>query len=174
MQLHRTAALLAVLATTALADGRPLGLSVGTQKTLSIPGIQRVALGDPAIADVKTLGNSELVVIGIAAGRTTLLVWKTGLKQPERFEVTVNGPGTLAPPAPTLPMETTPDATFSPTLQVGGRVLRATPDLQRIAIGDPGIADLSTAHDAVTVLGVSPGKRTCCSGSPTAIASNGW
>jgi Flp pilus assembly secretin CpaC len=160
MQLHRTAALLAVLATAAFAQGRPIALVVSTQKTLSIHGIQRVALGDPAIADVKTLGHDELLLVGISAGRTTLLVWKTGSSQPERFEVTVSGPGTVAAPAPPLPADTTPAPTFSPTLKVGGKALRVTPNLQRVAIGDPSIADLSTGHGAVTVLGLSAGTTS--------------
>jgi pilus assembly protein CpaC len=33
-------------------------------------------VGDPEIADVKVVGRSELLVLGVAEGRTTLLVWK--------------------------------------------------------------------------------------------------
>lgn len=66
------------LATTVLAqDGGPLALGVGTQKVITVPGIQRVAVGDPNVADVRTIGNNQLLIIGSAEGKTTLLVWKT-------------------------------------------------------------------------------------------------
>ncbi len=67
-----------MIATVSLAqDGGPVSLGVGTQKVLTVPGIQRVAVGDPAIADVRTIGNNQLLIIGSAEGKTTLLVWKT-------------------------------------------------------------------------------------------------
>src|SRR5207245_6839214 len=53
-----------------------LSLGVGTQKVLSIPGIQRIAIGDPSAADVKALGSNQILVIGQAQGRTTFQVWK--------------------------------------------------------------------------------------------------
>ena len=58
-------------------DGGNIALGVGTQKVLTVPGIQRVAIGDPNVADVKTIGNNQLLIIGSTEGKTTLLVWKT-------------------------------------------------------------------------------------------------
>jgi pilus assembly protein CpaC len=58
-------------------EGGPISLGVGTQKVLTVPGIQRVAIGDPAVAELRTIGNSQLLLIGQAEGKTTLLVWKT-------------------------------------------------------------------------------------------------
>ncbi len=58
-------------------SGNTVSLGVGTQKVLSISGIQRVAIGDPSVADVKALGSNQLLVIGQGEGRTTLLVWKS-------------------------------------------------------------------------------------------------
>jgi pilus assembly protein CpaC len=68
-----------VLAGLAVAQeaGNIVSLGVGTQKVLSITGIQRIAIGDPSVADVKALGSNQLLVIGSGEGRTTLLVWKT-------------------------------------------------------------------------------------------------
>ena len=80
-----------------------------------------------------------------------------GTTSPERFEVTVSGPGSVAKP-PLPGVETTPAPTFSPTLKLGERTTRAAVKLQRLAIGDPGIADLSTANDTVTVAGLSAGQ----------------
>ncbi|MBS1153661.1 MAG: outer rane secretin family protein, partial [Myxococcaceae bacterium] len=45
-------------------EGGNISLGVGTQKVITVPGIQRVAVGDSAIADVKTIGNNQLLVIG--------------------------------------------------------------------------------------------------------------
>ena len=53
-----------------------IALGVGTQKVINVPGIARIAVGDPAIADIKTLGNSQILIIGQGEGRTTLLIWK--------------------------------------------------------------------------------------------------
>jgi pilus assembly protein CpaC len=76
------AALVALLALvaggSALAqEGSTVSLGVGSQKVLTIPGLSRVALGDPSIAEVKTLGSGQLLITGQAEGKTTLLVWKT-------------------------------------------------------------------------------------------------
>ncbi|NBD09582.1 MULTISPECIES: type II and III secretion system protein family protein [Corallococcus] len=67
-----------VAAAPALAqEGSTVSLGVGTQKVLTIPGLSRVALGDPSIAEVKTLGTGQLLVTGNQEGKTTLLVWKS-------------------------------------------------------------------------------------------------
>ncbi|WP_426751481.1 type II and III secretion system protein family protein [Myxococcus sp. Y35] len=58
-------------------DGTNISIGVGSQKVVTIPGLSRVALGDPSIADVKTLGSGQLLITGQAEGRTTLLVWKS-------------------------------------------------------------------------------------------------
>lgn len=58
-------------------EGSAVSLGVGTQKVLTIPGLSRVALGDPSIAEVKTLGTGQLLVTGNQEGKTTLLVWKS-------------------------------------------------------------------------------------------------
>ncbi|MDP1828052.1 MAG: protein kinase [Archangium sp.] len=50
-------------------------LAVGKMHTLETKCLARVAVGDPHIADVKTLGDGELLVVGASAGETTLLVW---------------------------------------------------------------------------------------------------
>ncbi|AKQ66993.1 Type II/IV secretion system secretin RcpA/CpaC, associated with Flp pilus assembly [Myxococcus hansupus] len=58
-------------------DNTTVSLGVGSQKVITIPGLSRVALGDPSIADVKTLGSGQLLITGQAEGKTTLLVWKS-------------------------------------------------------------------------------------------------
>jgi Flp pilus assembly secretin CpaC len=56
----------------------PLELGVGAQVVLNIAGIQRVAIGDPDVCDVRPMGNSTLKLIGQHKGVTTLIVWKAG------------------------------------------------------------------------------------------------
>ncbi len=158
MPLHRLAFLLAVFTTSTAFAQQPLRLAVGAQKHLTIPGLQRIAVGDPTIADIKTLGGSELVIIGASLGRTTLLVWTVGATAPEHFEVTVTRPGSIAS-APSA-IDTTPAPTFTPTLKPGEKATRSAPNLQRVAIGDPDIAHISTAEGTVTLAGVSAGQTT--------------
>ncbi len=57
-------------------EGGNISLGVGTQKVITVAGIQRIAVGDSAISDVKTLGNNQVLIIGVAEGKTTLLIWK--------------------------------------------------------------------------------------------------
>lgn len=67
----------ALLALPALAqnDGDSISLGVGEQKTLPLQNVARVAIGDPAVADVKQVGGGELLITGVAEGHTSLLVW---------------------------------------------------------------------------------------------------
>ncbi len=58
-------------------EGGNIALGVGTQKVMNIPGIQRIAVGDASIADVKTIGNNQVLIIGAGEGKTTLLIWKS-------------------------------------------------------------------------------------------------
>jgi pilus assembly protein CpaC len=79
---HHAAALGVLMAllvgSSALAqEGSTIALGVGTQKVVTIPGITRIALGDPSIAEVKTIGNNQVLIIGQNEGKTTLLIWKS-------------------------------------------------------------------------------------------------
>lgn len=71
------AALFLVSATALAQEGGNIALGVGTQKVMNIPGIQRIAVGDASIADVKTIGNNQVLIIGAGEGKTTLLIWKS-------------------------------------------------------------------------------------------------
>jgi pilus assembly protein CpaC len=69
-------ALLFAAAAAAQSEGTTLTLGVGQQKTLTLRNVQRVAIGDPEVADVKQVGGgSELLLTGVGEGRTSLLVW---------------------------------------------------------------------------------------------------
>jgi pilus assembly protein CpaC len=66
-----------VAGTARAQEGTSISLGVGTQKVLTVPGATRIAVGDPSILDVKVIGNSQVLIIGQAEGKTTLLVWKS-------------------------------------------------------------------------------------------------
>lgn len=53
----------------------PIELGLGKMHTLEFDCLTRVAVGDPNIADVKTIGEGQLIVVGSGVGETTLLVW---------------------------------------------------------------------------------------------------
>ncbi len=74
----RLSALALVIAVPAWAqEGGEIGLAEGAQKVVTIAGVNRVAVGNSTIADVKALTNGQLLITGNAEGRTTLLVWKS-------------------------------------------------------------------------------------------------
>ena len=58
-------------------ESSTIALGVGTQKVITVAGLSRIAIGDPAVADVKTIGNSQVLIIGAGEGKTTLLIWKS-------------------------------------------------------------------------------------------------
>ncbi|OJT26497.1 secretin [Archangium sp. Cb G35] len=58
-------------------DSSTINLGVGTQKVITVPGTTRIALGDPSVAEVKVIGNNQILLQGQAEGKTTLLVWKS-------------------------------------------------------------------------------------------------
>lgn len=68
-----TAALWVALSSSALPES--VDLRTGELREVKIAGMARVAVGDPGIADVKTMGSDSLLVIGGGVGTTTLLVW---------------------------------------------------------------------------------------------------
>jgi pilus assembly protein CpaC len=81
MRTRVASGLLALVSYAAFAQGEggTLSLGVGQQKTLTLHDVQRVAIGDPDVADVKQVGGGdELLVTGVGEGRTSLLVWQRG------------------------------------------------------------------------------------------------
>jgi Flp pilus assembly secretin CpaC len=51
-------------------------IGVGHQKTFLVPDVRRVAVGDPKVADVTVVDGKEVLLTGITAGRTSLLIWR--------------------------------------------------------------------------------------------------
>ena len=62
---------------SSFADGR-LTLTLGEQRTVDVPDVKRVAVGDPAVADVKAIEKSDqILVTAVGVGRTNLIIWDT-------------------------------------------------------------------------------------------------
>ncbi|MBU0547979.1 MAG: TonB family protein [Candidatus Omnitrophica bacterium] len=60
---------------------------MGQTKVISVSTPKRVAVGNPAIADVANIGKSELTVVPKAVGNTTLIVWDNFGEQAYRLRV---------------------------------------------------------------------------------------
>ncbi len=122
-------------------------LALGTQKLFKVPGLSRIAVGDPSIADIKTIGADQLLVVGEGLGHTTLIAW-FGARL-DQMEVTV------APDAKADPSE--PALTIPP----GDQKVLVVPNIQRVAIGDSDVADVKTAgNDQLLLVGMHEGRTT--------------
>jgi pilus assembly protein CpaC len=53
-------------------------IKIGQSRTLSTPGLSRVAIGNSSVAGVVPIGTSQVLVNGKGPGQTTLLVWESG------------------------------------------------------------------------------------------------
>lgn len=83
----------------AMVSALPSGLSMvsGSQRYLSLPEpVSRLALGDPAVADVALVAKRNLLLQAKKAGVTTLMVWSRCSAQPMTVSLTISGPGGMA------------------------------------------------------------------------------
>ena len=67
----------------------PLNVAVHESRYVQEPGLSRVAIGSPEIADVQLLSAREFLLVGKKPGSTTLLVW--GANGRQEYIVTVTG-----------------------------------------------------------------------------------
>lgn len=130
----------------ALAQNASLSLAVGSQKVLDLPGLSRVAVGDPEVADVRVVSKTQLLIVGAKVGTTTLEVWRTGAAGPTAYTVLVTA--ALPSAGPRL------------TVRVGRSLTHPAPGLQRVAIGDAAIADVAAAPGGVQLKGLKVGTTT--------------
>lgn len=68
-------------------------LSPGRQRVVPVPNVRRAAIGNPKIADVKALPESNQVIItGVAPGSTDLILWSAnGVKKTYLIQVSALG-----------------------------------------------------------------------------------
>ncbi|MBN2056188.1 pilus assembly protein N-terminal domain-containing protein [bacterium] len=59
----------------ALAQEDAVTILIGEQKSIDVRNVRRVAVGDPNVADVKVISESEMLLTGINTGSTTLTIW---------------------------------------------------------------------------------------------------
>jgi Flp pilus assembly secretin CpaC len=64
-----------------------LNVPSGGEKTLTIPGVIRIALADPDIANVELTGSDVIRVDGRKAGETKLLIWTNSERKAYRVVV---------------------------------------------------------------------------------------
>ncbi|MBS2029277.1 MAG: protein kinase [Deltaproteobacteria bacterium] len=55
-----------------------LKLRVGNQEVIDTVGTEKLAIGDPDIADIKPIGERQVLVVGMKAGSTELTIWEVG------------------------------------------------------------------------------------------------
>jgi Flp pilus assembly secretin CpaC len=138
----------------------PLVLRVGTQRVLTVKGLERAAIGDPAVADVQPGGDGALRVGALGVGRTTLLAWLADGTR-KRWEVSVVGAETRLSADPGVALrEMTPATSDTLALKVKTSLARSVPGLARLAISDAAVAHVSVEGEKVLVEGLSPGHTT--------------
>ena len=70
--------LLLAVSLGAEAEAPAIRVSPGAQKAVQVPGLERVAVADPEVADVTLTGDRELLVLGRKPGQTSLTLWVKG------------------------------------------------------------------------------------------------
>ena len=129
---------------------RQVDLFVGGEEVLHVPHVVKTAIDNSEIANVKTVGNDELLVIGAAPGQTTLRVW---LKDaPAWIDVKV------------LVAKSVPVKSVAPVellLKVGETRKLDCRGVIRVAVGDSDIADVKVVgSDTLLVRGAAEGATT--------------
>ena len=76
IRLAFTVALSLISAATAHAENETLNLITGQQKVISAPGVTRIAVANPNVADVKVVDAGQVLVTAVGAGQTELTVWR--------------------------------------------------------------------------------------------------
>src|SRR5437879_5316635 len=72
---------LALAASLFASTPETIRVSPGTHEVLKVPGLTKVAVSKPEIADVQVTGQGELLVLGHQHGKATLTVWANGKMQ---------------------------------------------------------------------------------------------
>jgi ribosomal protein L7/L12 len=72
----------------AQAAGESVSVAVDSQRVIKVPAISRIAVSDPAVAEVSLVSLDSIQVSGLVPGKTTLLVEAAGGKKQYAIEVT--------------------------------------------------------------------------------------
>jgi pilus assembly protein CpaC len=61
------------------AVGQPMELVIGKSTLMRLPGpVERISVGNPAIADISLISPSEIYLLGKTYGSTNLMIWRKG------------------------------------------------------------------------------------------------
>lgn len=165
--------LIALSALVLAASPGPLKLTPGGQEVLRVPGLTRVAVGRPEIADVQVTGGGELLVLGKARGKTNLVLWVRGERQ-NREVIVDDGKG--------VEIERTVRELVNPSLKVetvnGHTVIDGVVDsmkemerLEKLVGDDPNVKILATLNPRVLpALAENVNAALVKAGIPTARA----
>jgi len=94
MLLLMTGLLASIAGAAPVGDSRVLTVEAGVHKLLRQPGpVARVAVGDPAVAEVTVLNRREVLITGKKPGITSLLIWPKGGTAAQEYRLRV-GPAT--------------------------------------------------------------------------------
>lgn len=73
----------AMLSCGSACAAEPVEVSLNESKYMAASGITRLAVGNPAIADVQLLSSGDFLLVGKKAGTTSLIVWSDGGRRTE-------------------------------------------------------------------------------------------
>jgi pilus assembly protein CpaC len=56
-------------------EGTNITLGVGLQRVIPVPGVQKVSVANPAVCEVRMIGNNQLLIFGNSEGKTSVIVF---------------------------------------------------------------------------------------------------
>jgi pilus assembly protein CpaC len=87
----------AILYMSSSGFAKDIVLTLGQQKVLEIADLERVAVGDPSIADVKVLADGkQVLIVAKGVGETNLILWRDGQQETRGVRVTSISPKKVA------------------------------------------------------------------------------
>lgn len=128
-------------------------VEVGTHKLMrEVAGIKRVAVGDPAIADVNVINGREILVTGKKLGLTSLMVWTKAGAAPKEYRIKVDA--VTDPSKPARPDPELAAAVLEPGASLEGRLpnLLAYRRAKAAAAGDGKLQDQSAVEGDFQVM----------------------
>lgn len=66
-----------------------ISMGMGTQKVFSISKVTHLAIADPTVVEVKTLGSGQILLVGLAEGQSGLMIFREGKAAPTSYMVRV-------------------------------------------------------------------------------------
>lgn len=147
-------------------DGTTLKLKPNAERVIKVPGLARIAIGDPEVADVRPKGSTEISIRGLVEGRTELLVW-TASGSRFRYPIIVGNPKTAPENAQTHSLDAVVSANSAGTLEeqaltmtVGEEKALKYSDVSKVAVTQYAptveVAPLDTA-DGIRVKAIAVG-----------------